>query len=476
MSGRVTAAGDENASSSTRRIATDAATADRPRPTGERETPGRSASSSAPRVAWTRCVVSARRRFADGDSLMRVSMSCAGPEAASARLSFDRAPAACDGVRFDGKRMRPPCGEDFPAGFARAEKCLDASENPEFEGFSPFNGHISLRTPLRGKRKSKANGGARLARTVEFMPVRPSFGSETCFALSDDGADGFETRRAHAAAAGSNGNPARDGVFGRGRPNASAIRSSEKPAEGCEKWMRGDRTPTSPPKLCDTPPLDKRDGDGGAHSEPPPNPGEAPYGPYRSRPGLAPPGRRSSLTPSRTRFSLAPYRIRSGQAEAATSSASAPPFAGGGAKSRQRPSPRTEPESSAAAAKPTGAKLAFGDDECPALEAEVPLQANDVDKFAAASAPLAPGTRNRVPYDAIIVKDSVDAAQTADSAPPPPLERPGMGDRTGFRFMKENPGFACLALEGEGRLSLGFATSASAIIDSGFEPRKELAP
>ena len=133
-----------------------------------------------------------------------------------------------------------------------------------------------------------------------------------------------------------------------------------------------------------------------------------------------------------------------------------------------------EPESAAGIARPTEAKFAFGHDESAALEADAPLPETDADRFAATSAPLSPMMRKRTLHDAIIAKEDVYAAQAVDSVPPPLVERPGMGDRTEFRFMKENPGFARLALEG--RLSLGFATSASAIIESDFEPRKELAP
>ena len=322
-----------------------------------------------------------------------------------------------------------------------------------------------------------------LARTEEVAPIRPRLGCETGCALSKDGADGFMARLAHAATAGSVGIPAREGVSGRGMPVPSDAGPSERPVEGCARWMRGDSSPTSPPKPRQTHLRGGRAEDG-AHPESPTNPGGAPFAPFWNRP-----------EPD----------------DAATSSACPSPSARSVAFSRRTPTSRTKPESYAATARLAKSKAAIWDDECPALEAEVALPETGARNFA--SSPPAPRTRNCTLHDATVAEESIDAANAVDAVPPRFAKRPGMVDRNGPRFAKENPGFARLVRKSEdaskntefesfllfgnlvtsrmplhgnrkirknggsreGRYGLRFGSSASAPVICGIEQRKELA-
>lgn len=449
MSGLMTTAGGESAPASVWRMVAETAPTGGHRPTSEGGTPRMPAPFSALRALEAEYPVSASSRSGGGDSHLPDSRLRIEPPpfadcaAASAPLSFDPTPAAS--ISFGGEGMRPHGDEDVhPAGFARAEECL--------------------------------------VRTDEVAPFRPRSDHETGCALSKDGADGFTARLAHAATAGSVGNPAQVVVSGRGRSVPSHAGPSERPVEGCARWMRGDSSPTSPPKPRETP-LRGSCAKGGAHPESPTNPGGAP----------------------------APSLIRPEPDDAATSSESPLPPARSVANSRWTPASRTKPESSAATVRLAESKAAIGDDECPALETEVALPETGARNFA--SAPPVPRMRNCTLHDATVAEESVDAAQAVDAVPPRFVKRPGMVDRNGPRFAKENPGFARLVRKSEdasknselesflffgnlatsrmplhgnrkirkngrsleGRFGLRFASSASAPVICGIEQRKELA-
>lgn len=376
MTSLMTTAGGENAPASVRRIASETASTGGHRPTGERGTPRRPAPSTALRALEAGNPVSAKSRSACGDSFVPDSRlrieppPFAGCSAASAPLSFDPTPAASVGIGFGGEGMRPLGDEDVtPAGFART--------------------------------------GERLVRTGEVAPFRPCFRSETGFAHSGDDADGFGTRRAHAPAAGSDGNIARVEFSELGIQDPSTAESSEKPTEGCGRWMRGDRLPTLPPKPCETP-LRYCLAEDGAHPESPPNPGGAPCA--------------TSLS-------------RSVPGEAASSSAIPPPHARGGADSRQTTTAWTKPKFAAVTDWQAKSVVAIEDDETPAIEADAPLSETNSDNFAAVLAPLAPRTRKRAFLASAIVKEYVDAAQTVNSVPSPLVKRSGMAVRNELLFM-----------------------------------------